>query len=367
MSSGEESQRAKMLSPRLDKTTPDTEAADVCVMTDIECVSLYEVATAIAAVLRGKNLKVKIADWGKTHILEKDLIFVGPLYVEIVNYLARFLPGKNIILYAAVEGVPILDPSTKKIAKALTVITPSNYSKTNIEKAGVEVETVIRHGIPLQRKPDTDYSNYIRENIFSPKTQQVTLYVAKNEYRKAIDKFLVACKIWERLVPTSFSILHSGGAPEKIGYEVPKIMQTLSLKRTWFTNQFGLLNHNRVDAFYDLMNFYTCPSMTEGFNLPIIEAFNYGKPVIAIDIPPHRELIQHEKTGLLVPYTKAETLRWLGKVDLEIYQYDVDALIHAMVKMNDPDMQAKMAKEAYAEREKYDMIPLYSKFVDYVS
>jgi glycosyltransferase involved in cell wall biosynthesis len=42
-------------------------------------------------------------------------------------------------------------------------------------------------------------------------------------------------------------------------------------------------------------------SRSEAFPLSVLEAGFFGLPVIATDIPPHREAIEHEGTGLLVP------------------------------------------------------------------
>jgi len=362
----EKTEKDKLLKPWLDKAVPDREPADVCVMTDIHGVSLLEVAKAVAAVLKSRGIKVKLSDWGKINIPEPTIIFVGTLYTDTLNYLSRFLPDKNIIFYAIVEGVPIVDPQARKIAESLTVITPSQFSRECVEKAGIHVEDVIRHGIHLNMKVDLNFQKWVKENIIGQKQTQVTLYVAGNQYRKALDKYLIACKVWERVIPEGFAILHSGGAPKGLGYEVAPLKASLGLKRLWFTNSFGLLNHDRVAALYSLCSFYTCPSYCEGFNLPIIEAFNFGKPVIAVDIPPHRELIDHKRTGILIPYTHTEPLRWMGRLNLELHYYDIDELITAMIMLTEPNLQKHMAAAAYQERFKYDMFKTYQQFLKYL-
>lgn len=358
-------EKAKLLRPHIDKAIPDREKADVCIMTDIHGVSLLEVAKAVALVLRKKGLKVKLADWGKINVPEDNIIFVGTLFTDTLNFLNRFLPDKNVIFYAIVEGEPVVDAQAKKIAKQITVISPSQYSKDNIEKSGINVETVIQHGIPLNTSYNKEYYTFLKENMIG-KAEQVVLYIAGNQYRKALDKYLLACKVWERLIPEGFAILHSGGAPKGLGYEVANIMQSLNLKRLWFTNTLGLLNWDRVASLYALSSFYCSASMNEGFNLPIIEAYSFGKPVIALDIPPHREKVRHKHTGILIPYQRMEPLRWLGRLTLEIYFYDVDDLIDAMVTLTEPTLQTYMGIQAKKEAEKYDMEKLYSQFTRYI-
>lgn len=44
------------------------------------------------------------------------------------------------------------------------------------------------------------------------------------------------------------------------------------------------------------------PSRYEGFGIPLIEAMAATRPVITTDVPAGNEVVQHERTGLLVPY-----------------------------------------------------------------
>jgi glycosyltransferase involved in cell wall biosynthesis len=49
-------------------------------------------------------------------------------------------------------------------------------------------------------------------------------------------------------------------------------------------------------------------SRQEAFPLSVLEAGFFGVPVVATDIPPHREAIEHEGTGLLVPTDDSSAL-----------------------------------------------------------
>jgi glycosyltransferase involved in cell wall biosynthesis len=50
------------------------------------------------------------------------------------------------------------------------------------------------------------------------------------------------------------------------------------------------------------------PSRYEGFGIPIIEAMAAGRPLITTDAPAGNELVEHERTGLLVPYADHDAL-----------------------------------------------------------
>jgi glycosyltransferase involved in cell wall biosynthesis len=50
------------------------------------------------------------------------------------------------------------------------------------------------------------------------------------------------------------------------------------------------------------------PSLAEGFGLVLIEAMAAGVPVVATDVPGIRDVVQHERTGLLTPPSNAPAL-----------------------------------------------------------
>ncbi len=56
-----------------------------------------------------------------------------------------------------------------------------------------------------------------------------------------------------------------------------------------------------LNAFYDSLDAFVQPSLSEGFGLTVVEAMGMGKPVVAFDIGPMREIVAPGKTGFLVP------------------------------------------------------------------
>lgn len=56
-----------------------------------------------------------------------------------------------------------------------------------------------------------------------------------------------------------------------------------------------------MPSFYAACDLIVLPSMTEGSSNMLLEAMACGRPVVASDIPPLREQLEHEVTGLLFP------------------------------------------------------------------
>lgn len=52
----------------------------------------------------------------------------------------------------------------------------------------------------------------------------------------------------------------------------------------------GWVTRTQLEALYEVADLYVCPSMTEGFGLPVIDAMMRGCPVLANDIPVLREV-----------------------------------------------------------------------------
>ena len=55
-------------------------------------------------------------------------------------------------------------------------------------------------------------------------------------------------------------------------------------------------------------NLFLLPSLAEPFGLVILEAMAFGKPVIATEAGGPKEIVEHLKTGLLVPPSDPQAL-----------------------------------------------------------
>jgi glycosyltransferase involved in cell wall biosynthesis len=69
----------------------------------------------------------------------------------------------------------------------------------------------------------------------------------------------------------------------------------------------GEVAWNAVPQYLAAADIFAFPSRFEGLPNAVLEAMSAGLPVVASDIPPHRELVQHGRTGFLAWDPKAMT------------------------------------------------------------
>lgn len=254
---------------------------------------------------------------------------------------------------------------TLKIAKDITFITPSQYTRQCIEQAGLLCDEVIPHGIDLKNKYDQRFHDYIKQKLPQPskvEPSNIILNISGNVQRKAIDKFLIAYKTIEKIVKDAYGILHSG-----IGDTNIVALQTaLELKRFWFTNMWGVLSKDKICALYALCDFYCQPSYVEGFGITYLEAFKFNKPVIAVDCPAVNEIVKDGHTGLLIPVTKTEDIVWQQRHAIRLHYFDIDNLIDAMLVLCDKKTRQTLSENIKKEIHRWDIEKTYKAFLKYV-
>jgi glycosyltransferase involved in cell wall biosynthesis len=91
----------------------------------------------------------------------------------------------------------------------------------------------------------------------------------------------------------------------------------------------GKVPQGDVPKWHHLIDIFVSPSISESFGVSVVEAMTAGKPIVASDIPPFRELLGNSRGGLLFP---------VG---------DVDSLLAALLQMVDsPDLRQELGRNA---------------------
>ena len=110
------------------------------------------------------------------------------------------------------------------------------------------------------------------------------LFVGTLEYRKNLSGLLKAYSQVASKIPHDLVLI---GRP---GWQYDAEMTSLSEEIKDRVHILGYVSNNDLPAFYKKSDLFLYLSHYEGFGIPILEAFASECPVIASNIPPHREI-----------------------------------------------------------------------------
>lgn len=137
------------------------------------------------------------------------------------------------------------------------------------------------------------------------------LFVGRLEARKGIDTLLEAIAlVLPELGEVAFTIVGNDSIPSESGRTYREEFERLtdaSLRegRVFFR---GVAPDEELDRLYAGCDIFVAPSRSESFGLILLEAMREAKPVVAGDVGGMREVVEHERNGLLVPPGDAEAL-----------------------------------------------------------
>lgn len=290
-----------------------------------------------------------------------NILFIGTVFHQTLNFLNRFLGQSNIVFYGTTEGHSFVDEASLKVAKQIKIVAVSNFVKQMLEEIGVPVAGVVHHGLDMDdRKVDTQFYEVLKKKL---KNKKIIFTASANHSRKGLDNLLCGYHLVEQEIKNTYLILHS----DPTGYyNISKIAKDLKLKHLWLTNLFGKLSPSQLNAFYNLCIVYVQPSYSEGFGLPILEAFRFNKPVIAVDAPPFNEVIKHGKNGTLVPLSKITWSNFANLVLFKMHMYRAEDLAHAMLGLvTNQQLVVKMQENIQKEKHNWSVKKLYPELLNY--
>lgn len=322
------------------------------------------VAQEVQRVFAKKGVIAKLYNFQERVIPEKNVLFVGTYMSNVLTYLTRF-HEKKVVFYASVEGFPILDERgiERRVAERITTVANSHYTKMCIETGKLKCDGVVYLGIDMNDVAyDKDFESWIVDTW--TKGRKTVLYVTGNMPRKAVDKYMLISKLVQAKEDACF-ILHSGGGPPP-AVDVRGMAEQLQLNDFWFTNGFGLYSAEKMNALYHLSSVYAQSSYCEGFGRPMIEAMRFKLPVVAVDAQPFNEVVEKDKTGLLVPCKNVEGVNWMNQIQLNLHQYSVDDFAEAVLTLLREKALTKRMKPEIAFRcSEFDSSNTYIKLLEY--
>ncbi|MGQ9571453.1 MAG: glycosyltransferase, partial [Thermodesulfovibrionales bacterium] len=152
---------------------------------------------------------------------------------------------------------------------------------------------VIYNGIDTDSFVNRD-GNAIRREFGIPSDVPVIGTIGRLTFQKG-QKYLIeaASKIKEKF--PGIMLLIVGDGPMKDGLRNYAKILDLN-ENVIFTG-----SRRDIPALLAAMDIFVLPSLWEGLGNALLEAMASGKPIIATDIPPIREIVNSEKVGILVP------------------------------------------------------------------
>jgi glycosyltransferase involved in cell wall biosynthesis len=165
---------------------------------------------------------------------------------------------------------------------------------------------VIRNGIavPRSREPES-LPGFVRKEFGIPQTTPLCACIGRVVSGKGIDFYLRAARILrDRGRDARFLMIGAHSAEEHYQSEMDALVRELNVKGSViFMGQ-----RKDVPAILREVDIVVHPSLTEGLSNVILEAMAAGLPVVATRTGGNPELVQNDRTGLLVSTGSAEEI-----------------------------------------------------------
>jgi len=348
-----------------------TAMTDLKIATNLAWPSFRNVALDVSKALR-PYCNSFIFDWKEVKP-GGNILFIETIRQDTLKFLGEILPGSNIVFYGTTEGHTLLDRESVEVARNINIVAVSNFVRQMLEEVGVTVAGVVHHGLDMDANAvDLSFLHSVKERA---NKKLIALTIASNDPRKGLEKLLQAYKFIESSVPNSFLVLHS--EPKRNYdheeqryreryYDLPKLVSKLGIERIWLTNSYGLMSSGEVNALYELCQAYVFPSFSEGFGLPMLEAFRFNKPVVAVDAPPFNEIIEDGYTGKLIPYKEVRWFNYKNKVLFKMHVYEPHSLAEAMASLlTNQVLRARMETNIRERKHRWSIHKSYPKLLDY--
>ena len=230
----------------------------------------------------------------KSYIAENNIDIIHA-HDSHAHFLLRFLGGRGsqpiLIVTRRSSGVIAFGSRIKYYDYRIKYIAISNHIKDMLMQGGVAENAIAIITSMIDGDLYKKYKDI--KNIGTPSKKIILSAGAFDEKKGYYDALRAINRLKE--IRNDFQYYLYGDGPQKEKY----------LK---YINKNELSEIVRLPGWYDEPTDYIpegdiflSPSHQEGLNMSIVEAMAMGVPIVASNIPPHRENIKDGKTGLLFP------------------------------------------------------------------
>jgi glycosyltransferase involved in cell wall biosynthesis len=209
--------------------------------------------------------------------------------------------------------------------------TVSDATKNDIKKLGTKKPI---HVIPncLQQE----------ESIQTEQKTQQFVYLGRLVFYKNLEVILRAFAIVAKKYPDTKLVI-AGDGPHKESLQ--KIVKKLEIVNN--IEFAGYVTPQQKSKLLAESNALLFPSKIEGFGLVMLEAFQQNRPVLVSDIPPMSDIVENEKTGIVIDSEDEE--KWADQI---------------ISLINNPQKSDQMGKDGnLVLKEKYNQKLFYEKII----
>jgi glycosyltransferase involved in cell wall biosynthesis len=300
----------------------------------------------------GELVRIKLRE--KLKVGKKDFSYLFPLLLFVLK------EGKYDILHASTNPYILYLPRARRKVLHLHMSTSNLIKNTSYQKALQKADAIICCSKFIQREI-LEYTNYPSkkvhviyngvnlESLRMPRQKKENgiriLYAGQINKEKGLEHLIEAFKIVSKDFP-NVALLIAGSASiwpdlDKRKFEVDKRYE-LEMKEKAKGGKIkflGKLSLNELYKVYNRCDVFVLPSVIqEALPMVVLEAMASGLPIIASNVGGVPELVQHEKTGLLVK------------------PGDLGELAEALRKLlSDERLREKMGKESYQYAEEFSI------------
>lgn len=247
-----------------------------------------------------------------------DKIICHQYPMTIIGSKAKKRTGAHYIYYDAGVAFPSLftNPLEKNYMRLFNLLTNNSIKNADevisiskfLQKV-LENETGIKSkveyvSIDKKRFHKGIDQNKIREK-YNLKEDPICLYVGRISPHKGIHLLIEAFNLVLESMPKAKLLIVGKKTFGKYSKRLEKIAEKINKNAIIFTD---FVLDEELPYYYAACDVYTTATLWEGFDMPIVEAYECGKPSVAFDIGAHPEVIKNGKlikTGDIVSFSEA--------------------------------------------------------------